>query len=413
VNLPEAASERGSQRLPRWVERALDIAVVAGDNRETMRAKRLLTGALWISIPTAMLSILQVTLVQGAPRAGMVIGISIATSSLVLLVMWRRPSSFPTVMHFVALANVSVSVGLTVLLGGLLASGITPVWGMLSVLGAIVVFADRRAIYWLGFFVLATVAGTVIARQSHPILDTGRSEWAGLFNLMTVVVFVFFVLYYYVRQRARLLAESDALLRNVLPDEIADRLKSSDATIAERFESASVLFADVADFTPMSTEMSPVAMVALLDEVFTEFDRLVEERGLEKIKTIGDAYMVAAGVPHPRDDHAQAICDLALAMMELVDAGEFQGRRLSFRIGINSGEVVAGIIGTRKFAYDLWGDAVNTASRMEAFGVPGKIQLTQATCELVSDEFVCERRGVIEVKGKGPMTAWFLVGRKA
>jgi guanylate cyclase len=139
---------------------------------------------------------------------------------------------------------------------------------------------------------------------------------------------------------------------------------------------------------------------------------MVQERGLEKIKTIGDAYMVAAGVPVPRDDHAHAICDLALAMQEHATSRSFQGRELRFRIGINSGPVVAGIIGRHKFSYDLWGDSVNSASRMEAFGQAGEIQLTESTHDLIADDFICESGGVIDIKGKGPMEVWYLKGRR-
>lgn len=138
---------------------------------------------------------------------------------------------------------------------------------------------------------------------------------------------------------------------------------------------------------------------------------MVESRGLEKIKTIGDAYMVAAGVPQARADHAHAICDLALDMQQMVDGRRFGGREISFRIGINSGNVVAGIIGTRKFSYDLWGDAVNVASRMESLGRAGRIQITEATWDLVHEDFICESGGLVDVKGKGQMSVWFLEGR--
>ncbi|MGI9610249.1 MAG: adenylate/guanylate cyclase domain-containing protein, partial [Acidimicrobiia bacterium] len=153
-------------------------------------------------------------------------------------------------------------------------------------------------------------------------------------------------------------------------------------------------------------------LVALLDDVFTSFDSLVEERALEKIKTIGDAYMVASGVPVRRSDHAHVLCDLALAFLEELTNRSFRGERVTLRIGIHSGEVVAGIIGTKRFSYDLWGDAVNTASRMESGGSPGTIQITEQTKQLVEDAFVCESRGPVDVKGKGPMEVWHLKGRR-
>jgi adenylate cyclase len=156
--------------------------------------------------------------------------------------------------------------------------------------------------------------------------------------------------------------------------------------------------------------MTPIELVELLNEVFSQFDRLVEKYGLEKIKTIGDCYMVASGVPRARHDHAQALLGMALEMQAFVSANQFLGRQLEFRIGLNSGPVVAGVIGRKKFIYDLWGDAVNTASRMESHGVGGTIQITRATYELVKDAFVCEPQGTLNVKGKGEMEVWFVTG---
>jgi class 3 adenylate cyclase len=208
-------------------------------------------------------------------------------------------------------------------------------------------------------------------------------------------------------------AKSEALLRNILPEEIAASLKDHDRVIADLFEGASVLFADVVNFTPLSASMNPAQVVELLNEVFSGFDALVEKYQLEKIKTIGDCYMVAAGVPRPRRDHAQVLTQFALDMRDYVAQHQFQGFTLSFRIGLNSGPLVAGVIGRRKFIYDLWGDTVNTASRMESHGKANCIQITCATYELVQDRFICEPQGTVDVKGKGPMTIWHVLGLKA
>lgn len=200
-------------------------------------------------------------------------------------------------------------------------------------------------------------------------------------------------------------ARSERLLLNILPVPIAARLKRGE-TIADYFPSASVLFADIANFTPLSAALSPEEIVGLLNEVFSYFDKLVEKYNLEKIKTIGDCYMVAAGVPVPRDDHAKVIVNMALEMQRYVKEHKFLDRVLSFRIGVHSGPLVAGIIGEKKFIYDLWGDSVNTASRMETHGMIGAIQITRATYDLVKDEFECISMGTIEVKGKGQMEVW-------
>ena len=168
------------------------------------------------------------------------------------------------------------------------------------------------------------------------------------------------------------------------------------------------------DFTPLAQRLPPAEMVGILDQLFSQFDALVERHGLEKIKTIGDCYMAAAGVPNPRPDHARRAALLALEMRDVLAASAAAGSLgLELRIGINSGPVVAGVIGTKRFLYDLWGDAVNTASRMESHGTPGEIQITRATYELLKDEFVCRRRGTIVVKGKGRMETWYLVGSRS
>jgi class 3 adenylate cyclase len=218
-----------------------------------------------------------------------------------------------------------------------------------------------------------------------------------------------------VRGRRLLLAEqerSERLLLNVLPAPVAARLKRGEAVIADGFAEVTVLFADLVDFTRRSQETTPEQVVQVLDELFSALDRLAERHGLEKIKTIGDAYMAVGGLPASRPDHAEAVAEMALAVREEVprhrDPG---GRPLAVRIGIDSGPVVAGVIGRRKFSYDLWGDTVNTASRMEQRGVAGCIQVTDRTYQRLRDRYRFERRGRVAVKGKGELTTWFLVAR--
>ena len=212
-----------------------------------------------------------------------------------------------------------------------------------------------------------------------------------------------------------LLAEqerSERLLLNVLPGPIADRLKQGEEVIADDFPEVTVLFADLVDFTRRSRDTTPERVVEVLDDLFSALDALAERHGLEKIKTVGDAYMVVGGLPEPRPDHARAVADMALDLRQEVarhlDPG---GEPLAVRVGIDTGPVVAGVIGRRKFSYDLWGDTVNTASRMESNGVPGCIQVTERTYRRLRDGFRLERRGPIQVKGEGEMTTWFLVGR--
>ena len=218
-----------------------------------------------------------------------------------------------------------------------------------------------------------------------------------------------------VRGRRALAVEQDRserLLLNVLPAPIAARLKQGEAVIADRFQEVTVLFADLVDFTRSSDHSTPERVVQVLDDLFTAFDRLAERHGLEKIKTIGDAYMAVGGLPEPRPDHAQAVAEMAMAVREeTARHRDPSGQPLALSIGIDTGPVVAGVIGTTKFSYDLWGDTVNTASRMESSGVPGCIQVTERTYRRLRDGYRFERRGPIQIKGKGELVTWFLVGR--
>jgi class 3 adenylate cyclase len=217
------------------------------------------------------------------------------------------------------------------------------------------------------------------------------------------------------QEHRMLLAEQDRserLLLNVLPSPIAARLKQGEAVIADRFPEVTVLFADLAGYTASSDRSSPERVVQVLGNLFTAFDRLAQRHGLEKIKTVGDAYMVAGGLPEPRPDHAEAVAEMALAVREEVGRHlDPDGQPLAVRIGIDTGPVVAGVIGTSKFSYDLWGDTVNTASRMESQGVVGCIQVTERTYRRLRGRYRFERRGPIQVRGKGELVTWFLLGR--
>lgn len=207
--------------------------------------------------------------------------------------------------------------------------------------------------------------------------------------------------------------KSERLLLNILPQAIAQRLKQGETTIADSFSDVTVMFADLVGFTKLSTHLSPAELVELLNRIFSEFDKLADRYGLEKIKTIGDAYMVVGGLPTPSENHAEAIASMAIDIQAAIAKMRTKGDQpLSIRIGINTGPVEAGVIGTKKFTYDLWGDTVNIASRMESLGVPGGIQVTVATYERLRDKYIFEERGLLQVKGKGDMTTYLLLGRK-
>jgi PAS domain S-box-containing protein len=207
--------------------------------------------------------------------------------------------------------------------------------------------------------------------------------------------------------------KSERLLLNILPKAIADQLKQYQGSLAEQFDEATILFADIVGFTPLSAKMPPIQLVNLLNQIFSTFDQLAEQHGIEKIKTLGDAYMVAGGLPMVRPDHAEAVAEMALDMQrEITRFHQADGEPFRLRIGINTGSVVAGVIGIRKFIYDLWGDAVNVASRMESQGIAGGIQVTASTYERLKDKYWLEKRGEITIKGKGKMMTYWLTGRK-
>jgi adenylate cyclase len=302
-------------------------------------------------------------------------------------------------------------------MGGYVDSSGVIIWSLVAPLGAIAFDGVRPAWRWFAAYLVLLVVAEPLAGvvRSGP---TAVSDWVILvmvgMNIAGVSAVAFVLLTTFARQREDAQERADNLLLSVLPREIAEILKAEQRRIADQFEEASILFADVVDFTPLSNRLPPHEVVGMLDHVFSDFDDLADRYGLEKIKTIGDAYMVAAGVPTPRPDHAHALARMALDMREQIRRhARADGGNLELRIGINSGPVVAGVIGRKRFLYDLWGDAVNTASRMESHGAPGQIQITRATYELLRDDFVCEPRGTVEVKGKGPMEIWHLVGPRA
>jgi guanylate cyclase len=305
-------------------------------------------------------------------------------------------------------------------LGGFLDAGGVGLWGILAPLGALVFSDVRSAARWFVAFLVAFLgsglAGAIIGPIWPPPPEWFTTTMLAL-NIAVGGTIVFTLLAVFAKQRSDALAalrqeqaKAESLLLNILPGSVADRLKAQTRPIADQIGSASILFADVVDFTPWSEQLRPHEVVGCLDHLFSHFDDLAERHGLEKIKTIGDCYMVAAGVPTPRPDHARALALMALDMHRAMHSDDEVGELgLELRIGINSGPVVAGVIGRKRLLYDLWGDAVNTASRMESHGTPGRIQITRATYELLADEFECEPRGTIAVKGKGEVEAWYLV----
>jgi guanylate cyclase len=389
----------------------MSLGAYQGESEAQAGKRRIVIGYL-IFGGLARILIAALEFSEGLHWVGFIDLTAAAVSFIALVVLARRPRWFYGLANaLLALILVEVLAG-TVFLGGLFPSAMIILFGLLSVVGGLILFDLRRAWLWPAAFLVTLVMGVLLPQYIPPLHDVEPSQGDTAATVVGVTAFLFAGMAYFVRQRDRFQQQSDDLLHNILPDEIAARLKANPSMIADDYESASVLFADVVDFTPMSAGMSPTGLVGLLNEVFTTFDAFAQDLGLEKIKTVGDEYMVAAGVPRQRPDHAQAIADFALRIREYCDDHRFGDQHIRLRIGINSGPVVAGIVGTHKFSYDLWGDVVNTASRMESEGIPGSIQVSAATHELIRDEFVCEPRGRITVKGKGNMETYLLLARK-
>jgi len=271
----------------------------------------------------------------------------------------------------------------------------------------------------LGVLTYYILVNGLLGLQQASDSDWNDSLWLYLFWFCAICDLSVFLYERLQRAEFRALKEleaerekSERLLLNILPEAVAQQLKQEHRTIAEHFAEASVLFADIVGFTEMSAGKPPAEVVSLLNQIFSEFDRLAETHGLEKIKTIGDSYMVVGGLPLERADHLEAIADMALDMQRAIATfSETIGRPFQMRIGINAGPVVAGVIGVKKFIYDLWGDTVNTASRMEAYSIPGCIQVTEAVYQRLKKRYDLEERGEIEVKGKGKMRVYLLKGK--
>jgi adenylate cyclase len=379
------------------------------DSTET-RLQKQLTVVLCVGTLPLTIAWSVIYLAAGAPLAGAIPAFYSLFTPFNTAVFARTRNL--SVYRFTQLLTILVLPFLVMLaLGGFRPSSAVILWAALCPLGSLLLEDLYKTLLWIvGFLALLVVGGVLDPHLTAPGLPDVLITWFFVLNLGAIVAVAFALLYYFVGQRNFFQERSETLLLNILPREISETLKARPGTIAEQFFEASILFADVVEFTPMAAGMTPLSLVELLNDVFECFDDLVEKYDLEKIKTIGDCYMVAAGVPRRRDDHAEALVRLALDMRDAVAERSFGGRRLAFRIGINSGPVVAGVIGRKKFIYDLWGESVNMASRMESHGMSGAVQITERTWRLVRDRFQCEDRGAIDVKGVGPTPVWYVVG---
>ena len=311
---------------------------------------------------------------------------------------------------------------LQIALGGFIGSSAVVLWSIIAPIGALVFEGPRKSAAWFAAYLAFIITSGFLqghvdrANNLPPLLVISLF----VLNIGAISAIVFGLLYFFISQRDRALnllrleeEKSNNLLLNIFPKEIAETLKNNSGIIADHYAAVTILFADMVNFTPLSAQLPPHEMVGILNEIFSYFDSLVDEYGVEKIETVGDEYMAAAGVPRASSDHAQAIARLALHMCRYIATFRaINGRKIKIRVGIHSGEIVAGVIGKKRFAFGLFGDTVNTANRMQSHGLPEKIQVTRETYALLKKDFLLEPRGKIDVKGKGEMETWFLVGEK-
>jgi adenylate cyclase len=423
AGVPGDALWRGAElsRLPNWLRGLTELGSLPSDSRELQLRKSVLV------LSSSLMATLSFLWVGTYAVLGLWLSAAIPfayqLASAASLYTFARTRRYRLFRASQLLMSLLLPFALQWSLGGFAASSAVSLWAFTCPVGALLFVGARQAVPWfVAFAALVAFSGAIdpALSASAPDIPTGVEISFFVLNILGVCITAYVLLQYFVRSRERVMAEleverakSDRLLLNVLPASVADRLKESDQVIADGFDAATVLFADIVGFTPLAQELPPAEAVALLDRVFAGWDELAERHGVEKIKTIGDAYMVAGGLPSPRKDHAEAIADLALEMgTEAERCAGGRGPSLEVRIGIDSGPVVAGVIGRAKFSYDLWGDTVNTASRMESHGVPGAIQVTERAYHRLRDRYEFERRGTIEVKGKGPMTTYLLLARK-
>jgi adenylate cyclase len=395
------------------LDRVLSIGADPRETADERFRRRLLVGVAVIILPVAVVwGCLYWVIGERAVALTPWVYVAGSATSLAVFARTRSIAFLRTAQQLLILVLPALG---TIMLGGLDESSSVILWSLFAPLGAVAFDRPGRAWPWFAAFVATIVVALALSEVVRPDGADLPDAFVRTFDVLNIVVVSFvamLLLVTFARGRDTAQARVEALLLNVLPAEVAQRLQSDPHSIADHFDDASILFADVVDFTPLSSRLDAREVVELLDRLFTSFDELVDCHDVEKIKTIGDCYMVAAGVPRRRPDHARALAELAFEMRECAKncLPEGAGHDLRLRIGISSGPVVAGVIGRRRFLYDLWGDTVNMASRMESHGTPDEIQITRSTWELLRNDFVVEPLGLVDVKGKGAVETWRLVG---
>src|SRR3954454_25260716 len=417
---------RAWRRLPGWLRRWAEIGTLPSDSEElrVRKAVLVLSSTLMASLAFAWVATYAVLGLWASAAIPFLYQVASALS-IAVFARTRRYRLFRRSQLWMSLLFPFV---LQWSLGGFVVSSAVCLWGITSPLGALLFAGARQSVPWFaGFVGLVALPAGIAPALAAAAADVPDGVVVAFFALTVIGVATttYSLLLYFVRARERALAElarqhraleveqakSERLLLNVLPGSVAGRLKEEDGIIADAHAAVTVLFADIVGVTPLSERLPAREVVAVLDRVFAQWDALAADLGVEKIKTIGDAYMAAGGIPGPRADHAEAIAELALAMPPaLARSTARTGLTLDVRIATDTGPVVAGVIGRAKFAYDLWGDTVNTASRMESHALPGTIQVSERAYAHLRERYEFRTRGPIEIRGKGPITTYTLLG---
>jgi guanylate cyclase len=399
----------GRWRVPEWVAKLTRSGLDSADPEgEALRRQSLVVMTLGIVV-LATAWVITYALLGLYLSAAIPFGYQVITvAGLILMARTGRFRAFQNVQLGLMLILPAL---LQWSLGGFRSSSGVLLWALAAPLGALV-FTSRPGPWFLGHLGLTAASGVI-----EPFLEPApipQSVVVVFFvlNIGAVSAVVYYLLRHFIRGLVAERQKSDLLLLNVLPASVARRLKAGERRLADRFGEAAILFADIVGFTSVSEDIDADALVGFLDDLFTRFDSLADRRGLEKIKTVGDAYLAIAGVPELGTGGVDAVADAALEMRDLVKGLRFpNGEALRLRIGIDVGPVIGGVIGTRKFAYDLWGDTVNTASRMESSSLPGEIQVSERAYRRLADRYRFRSRGPVEVKGKGTIPTYLLMAR--
>ena len=396
-----------TSRVGSLLVRMVGIADEPADDDDIRLRKRVGVLAGYLTIAAALTLPIQA---MGVPLS-YVLGAGLATFSLVNLVILARTRNLDRYVYALICAGLVFVPIATLLGGGILGHTTGLVWGFLVPGYAIMALGPQRATPWFVAYLGIVALMVLLDPLAREYAEEGPYSYrlfAQVQNTIMPLAIVFLLLRYTDVRRRAAEARVDELLTNAIPAAIASRLKRGERRIAERYPATTVVFADLVGFTPWAQRTEPDRVVAVLDDLFTRFDEVALAHGLEKIKTIGDAYMAVCGAPEPRADHAVAAVSFARAIREAVGVvGTSHGLQLQLRVGVASGPVVAGVIGKRRLLFDLWGDTVNLASRMESSGAPGRIQVSASTRELLGDTYAFDRREV-DVKGLGLLTTYLI-----